>query len=89
MLGKNRRKEKESKEPDLIIVTDNESIEIFGLKDVWVSEWFGRYRLVYEDSKYEYNEIYWSFSKDSVQKYKKMAETILDAYNRGVKIVEI
>lgn len=88
-LNKNRRTEKKAQKPDMVIVTDYEDLEIIGLKDVWVNEFLGSYRLMYQDSVYEYNVIYWSCSKSSVPRYREMANKILNAYNRGDKIVEI
>ena len=93
MWFKNHRKEVVAKEvaelPKIIVNTSYGSLEIVDLKRIWVNEYFGTYGLMYQDSIYKYNCIYWSDYKSQIQVYEKMREKILDAYNRGDRIVEV
>ena len=73
----------------MTIKTDYGSLEVVNLKKVWVKEILGMYKLMYEDAKYEYCCIYWSDSSSSVKRYEDYKRKIIEAYNRGDKIVEI
>ena len=73
----------------LTIITKHGRIETTDLKNVWVNNFFGGYHLMYEDSQYSYNEIYWSFSEEAARRYQKLASKILEAYHRGDRFVEV
>ena len=87
--NKHQNKEPQEKKQRIIVNTDYGSIEIVDLRRIWVNEFLGTYRLMYMDSIYEYNCIYWSDSRNSINRYLEYKRKIMEAYNRGDKIVEI
>jgi len=86
---KHHKKDFHENEQRIIIKTNYGSIEIVGLKEIWANCFLGTYRLMYQDSIYKYNCIYWSDSRSSINRYLEYKNKIVDAYNRGDKIVEL
>lgn len=71
----------------LNIQTDYGSIEVVNLKNVWVNEYLGTYRLMYSDDIYEYNCIYWTDKPN--HNFYKYKNKIIAAYNNGDSFVEV
>ena len=93
MLKRKRKKTVEPKDGisvkrSIIVQTDYGHIEIVNLKEVWIGWYLGTCRLMYKDDIYKYNCIYWT-DRDATQRYQKLKQKLLDAYNRGDYIVEL
>lgn len=69
------------------VITDYDSFEIVNLKRVWVNRFAGRYSLMYQDDKYEYNCIYWNCNPN--HNFHRLKEKLWEAYNNGNAVVEL
>ncbi|MBE5821460.1 MAG: hypothetical protein E7311_02590 [Clostridiales bacterium] len=78
----------QNSKPSIIVQTSYGTIEIVNLKSVWINYYLGTCRLMYQDDIYEYNCIYWT-DTNAKERYIKLKQKLIDAYNRGDKIVEL
>ncbi len=69
------------------VQTSYGSIEIVNLKRVWVNNYLGQYRLMYQDDNYNYNCIYWTPSPNN--NYAELKQKLIDAYNCGDIFIEL
>lgn len=90
LFNKNKKKSNiTSNKPQIIVNTDYGPIEIVNLKSVWINYYLGTCRLMYQDDIYEYNCIYWSDKYGSKDYFLSLKKKLLEAYNRGDRIVEL
>lgn len=72
----------------ITVSTSYGSLEIVNLKRVWINSFLG-YSLMYSDDIYEYNCIYTSNNRNKIPHFRELKAKLLEAYNKGDRIVEL